>query len=273
MWPCPTVSQAVSRAHAIVLSPLLVTIQSFYRNTGPCRAPCRRHCRACRNVPAPCPRALLHRIVALLLYITTPNDRSHPRYKFCIAIHPMARPCARVRIARPCTQAGCVAAPASRVMGPCRRASWLYRGPPPTRPSYPVSRYNPLYRDSDWKMGSSPSCLLPLLQIFFHSFFFSFCSTYWKTTIYIYIYIYTQPHFHVFSRTKNIYFKYFFSRFTHCKTSEKKFSSTHFFFLMCYSPSIQITQHTQKSMLYTPFILFYFIFFENHVNYAHEQCS
>ena len=153
----------MSRAHATVSSPLPVTIQSLYRNTSPCRAPCRARCRTCRFAPTSCHRAWLRRIAAWILYIATPNDRPQPRYKFGIAGQPMARQCARTRIARSYAQAGCVAAPAGRVVGPCRTASWPYCGPLIAHPSCHVSQYNPLYRDSDLKMGSIPSSLLAAL--------------------------------------------------------------------------------------------------------------
>ena len=68
------VAGRVACAHCLVAGPP-VTIQSLYHNTGPCCAPCRTHCNACRSAPAPCRRALLRRIAALLPCIATPNDR------------------------------------------------------------------------------------------------------------------------------------------------------------------------------------------------------
>ena len=44
--------------------------------------------RACRSASAPCRKALLRRIAALLPCIATPNGRPQPRYKFCITTHP-----------------------------------------------------------------------------------------------------------------------------------------------------------------------------------------
>ena len=83
--------------------------------------------------------------------------------------------------------------------GPCRgRIAALVRTPTCTRsaiswPGAPaVSRYNILYRDQGWEMGSSPSnCLCK--PFFFHSFFFlHFVPPIGrpKKKIYIYIYIY-----------------------------------------------------------------------------------
>ena len=90
-----------------------------------------------------------------------------------------------------------------------------------------VSRYNLLYHDPYWKMGSSPFSLLYffLFCFFFHSyFFFHFVPPTGK------------PHkkkqffFSFPVNSKIFFFKHlFFSCFTHCKTSEKIFS-THFFY-------------------------------------------
>ena len=156
----------VMRARCRVADPP-VTIQSLYSNTGPYRASCRAHYRACRSALAPCRRALGAVSQPLALCVATsglPHTLAHGP-----------------TVSWPCW--------------PCRGAvlqgllvvSW----PPYSMPLRLVSRYNPLYCDSDWKMGSSSSSLLPLLQKKnFHSLFFSFCSTYWKTIKNIYYYFF-----------------------------------------------------------------------------------
>ena len=121
----------------------------------------------------------------------------------------------------------------------------------------------PLYRDPNLKMGNSPF-QLPT-PFFFSLFFFNsfpfFHLIYWKTTQKIFFF------FSFSSRTKNIYFKYFFPILHTVKLTEKKkfFTSTHFFsfnsrlfcpkffnllrfyFLLCYLPSIQFNQHNHTS--------------------------
>ena len=68
---------------------------------------------------------------------------------------------------------------------PCRGLCWPCCGavsqgllamswPPCCTPRRPVSRYNALYHDQGWEMGSSPSSLLHILFFFFHLIFFSF---------------------------------------------------------------------------------------------------
>ena len=150
------------------------------RMAGPLpTAPCRASCLACRNAPAPCHKALPSHIAALLCHITSQTVASSDEINFvsrlnpCQAMHARALPHALMR--RPAV---------SWLCWPCRGAvsqgllavSW----PLCCTPQCPVSRYNPLYHDSDWKMGSSPSSLLHKL-FFFHIFFF-LCSSYYKTT-------------------------------------------------------------------------------------------
>ena len=89
----------------------------------------------------------------------------------------------------------------------------------------------PLYRDLNWKLGSSPF-QLPA-TFFFHIIFFSH-SSYWKTT--------KKKHFFSFSSKSNKFIKIyfiFFPSFTHCKTLKKKISH-HFFFhlILDYLPKI-----------------------------------
>ena len=91
-----------------------------------------------------------------------------------------------------------------------------------------LSRYNALYRDStpEWAVAHSRfhcTILFYFIYLFFlHHFFFSFqlLENQKKKK--------NKFFFSFSSRTKNIYFKYFFSCFTLGKTSEKN-SSTHFF--------------------------------------------
>ena len=78
--------------------------------------------------------------------------------------------------------------------------------------AHPVSRYNPLFRDSHKEeMGSSP--FQPLLQpfFFFTHFFFSFCFTYWKTQK-IYYFFFHFPVEQINSLKKN--FLFFFQFYT-----------------------------------------------------------
>ena len=79
------------------------------------------------------------------------------------------------------------------------------------------------------KMGSSPSSF-PALFFFFH--LFHLLEDHKK-----------KKNFH-FPIKQNKFIKKKFSSFTHCKTSEKFLP--HIFFPMFYSPSTQITQHTQQ---------------------------
>ena len=138
------VAGRVARARCCIVAPSDQDTKIVSR-PKPCRAPCRARCSECRRAPVPCRWALLRRITALLLRIATPNGRPQQRYKICIATHPMAKPPPRARAARPCAQA-------DRVLGPCRRVFRCIVAPY-RMPLHPVSRYNLLYHDSDWKNG------------------------------------------------------------------------------------------------------------------------
>ena len=192
---------AVSRAHPITIQRIVSGLNSY-------RTSCHTRCRACHSSPAPCRRAFLRRIAApgVLCRDTKPpfchdtNDCivTHLNGQTAVVLAPLAR------------RAGLVARMAGSIAA-------LLRAPTRTRlavscPGAPVvSQYNMLYCNQDWDMGSSPrSCMQPF---FCHSSFFFVPATIRPQNIYIYI--------HVFSRTKNIYFKFFFC-FTHCKTPEKK---------------------------------------------------
>ena len=88
----------------------------------------------------------------------------------CIATHPMAKPCARAPLAPTRRQA--VSWPCWPCYGVVSQGFLAVSWPPCCTPQRPVSRYNPLYRDSNWKTGSCPFQLLPLLQFFFSLIFF-----------------------------------------------------------------------------------------------------
>ena len=129
--------------------------------------------------PAALVTALLRRVAGhcyavsqpLLLRIETPKVAPSHDINYCIATHPMARPCARAA-ARPCARASLVVALAGRVMGPCRKASWPYRGPLAARPCALchdtvcciMTQHKP-------KMGSSPFQSPLCFAFFFFSLF------------------------------------------------------------------------------------------------------
>ena len=109
--------------------------------------------------------ALLQRcIAALLCYIATQTVAPSHDTNFVSRLTPGQAMHARSPLTpahRPAMSWSRVARPLGRVVAPC------------CTPQRLVSRYNPLYRDSDWKMGSSPSSLLHNF-FFFHSSFFFF---------------------------------------------------------------------------------------------------
>ena len=120
----------------------------------------------CITTQKPMPRAqrrVAARTHALLRHVATCLAIPCHNKKICIATHS-------------CGQVGRVAAPPSHVA--CRvAASCCARQLGRIAPSCPLSQYNLLYRDPNWKMGSSsPSSLLCTL------FFFFICSTHCKIT-------------------------------------------------------------------------------------------
>ena len=144
----------VSYGHAVVS----ITIQILYRNTGPYRAPCRARARPyrrpCHSTLLPCSSAISQPCCAILRCKRWPPATIQ---FFVSRLTPSQAMRARrlpLRAGRPCRGPwlavlwGRVAGPPYRVVAPC------------CTPQRPMSRYNPLYRDSDWKMGSSPSSLV-----------------------------------------------------------------------------------------------------------------
>ena len=114
-----------------------------------------------------------------------PKGCPQSRYKICIATYPSGHTMGER------AQAGCVVVPPGRIIGSSR--SVLLRPSACSVVSWPdvptVSRYNMLYRDQDWEMGSSPpSCLQPFF--FSTHYFFSLFQLLQDHNIYIYIYIY-----------------------------------------------------------------------------------
>ena len=197
LLPCHKRLFPCRRAHARIVAPCRsppVAIQKLYRDAeahAACTVPYRSaHTHAVRHVAA-CLAAPCHNT------------------NFCIATHSYG-------------QAGRVPVPPSRVA--CRvAASCCARQLDRIASSCPVSQYNLLYRDPNWKMGSSsPSSLLCTL------FFFFICSTHCKITIFIFFFIsLIEPKIFII-----IYFNFFSSCFTHSKTPEKKISPTFFFCLI-----------------------------------------
>ena len=149
---------------------------SRYKIVSCCRGPSRAHCAPCRAHIAQCRNA--HTTVSSIVsqLYRDPKGHPQPRYKICIATHPLARP--RTRAATGPCDMPVVSWPTLAVLWDHVVGSPSHVVAPYYTPQHPVSRYNPLYRYSDWKMGSSPFQLLPLLQFFFSLIFFSFCSTY-----------------------------------------------------------------------------------------------
>ena len=101
------------------------------------------------------------------------------------------------------------------------------RGPYCT-PRPAVSRYNLLYRDPDWKMGSSPSSLLHFFFMFYFVFFFSLIFVFIlfhlledhkKKCIYIFFHFPVEQ-----NKFIKIFFLFFFLEKTHCKTLKKNIS-------------------------------------------------
>ena len=132
----------------------------------PCLAPCRARTTPYRSTVSQCTAALSQRcITALLRHIATQRSPPATIQTIVSQLTPWLGH-ARVHYRTPL-----------RASGPCRGVvsqglqalSW----PPCCTPLHPVSRYNPLYRDSDLKMGSSLSSFLPK-KIFFTHFFFHF---------------------------------------------------------------------------------------------------
>ena len=90
-----------------------------------------------------------------------------------------------------------------------------------------------------WKMGSSPSSFPAQ---FFFSLFQVLQDHKKKKKLYIYFMSSVEQ-----NKFIKIYFIYiFFSSFTHCKTSKKKFLQ-YIFFPMCYSPSTQFTLYIHNN--------------------------
>ena len=124
-------------------------IQKLYRDTSHVTCTARR--------VAACTCALLRRIAVCL---AAPCHDT----KFCIVTHPQWPSRARTLPLAP--RAG------RPFCGPLLAVSWRFAGPvmaPWCAPSSSVSRYNLLYRDLNWKMGSNPSSLPNTSFFFFYS--------------------------------------------------------------------------------------------------------
>ena len=188
-WPCrwrvtartSRVTGRVSLVHCRVVAPP-VTIQKLYRDPNPTADTASRVARTLGRIGGRvaaryCLVAALYRRPAAL-YCDKTVAPGHDT-NFISRLTPGQAMRARSPLTparRPAMLWGRVARPLCHVVALC------------CTPQRLVSRYNPLYRDSDWKMGSSPSSLLQK-KFFFHSlFFFSFCSTYWKTTIFFFFF-------------------------------------------------------------------------------------
>ena len=212
-------------------------IQFLYRNQSTLpRAP---HVMSQRRVVRAC-----YRIAALERCIVTQSRPPHPRYKFLYRGLLLARPCARVlpyspRAGRPCRR------PHPTISQACSAVSWSCPG----WPSTPLRACVLLCHDTvccivtkpgNWAVAHSSSCNF----FFFTSFFFHL--------------------FHLLEDHKKIFFFHFpieLKKFIlnilfpvlHTVKPHKFFFFNTVFFPMCYSPSTQITQHTQQSMFCTPF--------------------
>ena len=143
-------------------------------------------------------------------------------------------------------------AQADRVVRVAGRIATLLPAPLRTRlavlwPGAPVvSRYNMLYRDQDWEMGSSPPNCQKLFFFFTHFFFvcYSYCKTIKKYILLLFHFL-VEP-----NKFIKIYFIYFFSSLTQCKTSEKIFLNT--FFFLCAIHQAHKSHNIHNTSCYTP---------------------
>ena len=240
-WPC--------RGSVMSLCPAVSWLVAS-RVAGLAGRPCRKPSRSCRSLyrdtpstkamHAPCralPRVLLRlcavsqgverHIAAPGYTISRHKVAPQPRYKVCIVTRPLARPYARVRCRKP-RAAWPYRRPYRALILPCRGLSRPYHGRVPYANCalcYPVSRYKNCIVTQTWKRGSSPSSFVSAAFPFFSHFFSHSCYLKKNHQKKIFSHFLVEP-----NKFIKIYFIHFFSSFTHCKTSEKKFSSHHLFF-------------------------------------------